>query len=55
MNHNDPNDSHDPNDHFDRFIADDLEIFGIEPEFKEKLRWMDEFAGRPSIDTIDMD
>lgn len=41
-----------PEDNFDRFMGDDLDIFGIEPEFKEKLRWMDKFV-REEVEPLD--
>jgi len=41
-----------PEDNFERFMGDDLEIFGVEPEFKEKLKWMDQFV-RDEVEPLD--
>mmetsp|Transcript_17319 Transcript_17319/g.49245 ORF Transcript_17319/g.49245 Transcript_17319/m.49245 type:complete len:482 (+) Transcript_17319:56-1501(+) len=42
-----------PADNFDNFMGDDLQIFGVEPEFQEKLRWMDAFV-REEVEPLDM-
>jgi len=41
-----------PDDNFDRFMGDDLEIFGVDPKFTEKLRWMDRFV-RDEVEPLD--
>lgn len=41
-----------PADNFERFMGDDLEIFGVEPEFREKLKWMDKFV-REEVEPMD--
>lgn len=41
-----------PEDNFDRFMGDDLEIFGVEPAFAAKLRWMDKFV-REEVEPLD--
>lgn len=41
-----------PEDNFERFMGDDLEIFGVDADFKQKLKWMDAFV-REEVEPLD--
>eukprot|EP01065_Artemidia_motanka_P020756 TRINITY_DN2479_c0_g1_i1.p1 TRINITY_DN2479_c0_g1~~TRINITY_DN2479_c0_g1_i1.p1 ORF type:complete len:473 (+),score=152.88 TRINITY_DN2479_c0_g1_i1:66-1484(+) len=41
-----------PADSFERFCGDDLEVFGVDAEFKAKLQWVDKFV-REEIEPLD--
>lgn len=41
-----------PEDNFERFMGDDLDIFGVGAEFKDKLKWMDRFV-REEVEPLD--